>query len=148
VVARDLETAEHKDFRVIRVWVGFCDIVQLPPPQWFTYCDSNVFWTRYDVSIEVEQCGVAPPPPPPPPPPSPGGVGGDDRSKGKGKWLDLRAGSSQDGAVQHPAKNVNSCTKGKGPIQSNVHVTSQEVEILPTGDLVPLAPISIPPSTS
>jgi hypothetical protein len=32
VVALDLETAEHKDFREVRVWVGFCDIVQLPPP--------------------------------------------------------------------------------------------------------------------
>jgi hypothetical protein len=96
----------------------------------------------------VEQYGVAPPPPPPPPPPSPDGAGGGDRSKGKGKGLDLRAGSSQDGAVQPPTKNVNSGTKGKVPIQSNVHVTSQEVEILPTGDLVSLAPIFVPPSTS
>jgi hypothetical protein len=66
VLALDQAIAEHIDFRVARVRVGFCDTVQLPLLQWITYCDPNEFWPRYDVLMEVEQGGFVPPPPPPP----------------------------------------------------------------------------------
>jgi hypothetical protein len=64
--------------------------------------------------MEVEQGGFAPPTPSHLPPPGLGGAGGGDRSKEKGKGLDLGASSSQDGAVQSPTKKVNSSTRGKG----------------------------------
>jgi hypothetical protein len=66
VLALDHATAEYTDFRIARVRVGFCDTVKLPPMHWITYCDPNGFWTRYNISMEVEQGRFVPPPPPPP----------------------------------------------------------------------------------
>jgi Domain of unknown function (DUF4283) len=54
VLALAPEIAEHTDFRVAWVRVGFCDTVQLSLLQWITYYDPNGFWTRYDVSMVVK----------------------------------------------------------------------------------------------
>jgi Domain of unknown function (DUF4283) len=54
VLALDQDIAEHVDFRVAHVRVGLCDAMHLPPLQWILYCDPNGFWTRYDVTMEVE----------------------------------------------------------------------------------------------
>jgi hypothetical protein len=50
VLAFDLATTNHLDFRVARVRVGLCDD-QIPPPIWLMYYDQGGFWSHYDVSL-------------------------------------------------------------------------------------------------
>jgi Domain of unknown function (DUF4283) len=132
VLAMDPATAEHLDFRVARVRVRLCEATQLPPLQWVMYCDPQGYWTRYDVSMEVEQ-------------PTFGqtfsqslpqmgqGPGGNDRPKPRGR-ANTSEGSNNSARADPPTKKSNTRDSGKGktPIQPR----DEEYEIMESGDLV------------
>jgi hypothetical protein len=128
VLVLDPTMIEHTDFRVVRVRVGFCDTMQLPPLQLITYCDPNGFWTRYDISMVVEQGGFTPLPPPPSvqQPLGPSGMGSGERSKGKGKISEMGNGSSSGGS-QPPSKQQNSEGGSSGTVMNKVALSSAEI---------------------
>jgi hypothetical protein len=107
VLALDPITAEYLDFRVARVRVGLCDDRHVPSLMWLMYCDQSGFWSRYDISLEIEQVG---PMMPPPHPPRTGGSegsgsgGSNGSGSGRGRWNDQGAGSSH--ASQPLAKKI------------------------------------------
>jgi hypothetical protein len=96
------------------------------------YCDPQGYWTRYDVSMEVEQptfrqtfsqslpqMGQGP--------------GGNDRPKPRGR-ANTSEGSNNSARADPPTKKSNTRDSGKGktPIQPR----DEEYEIMESGDLV------------
>jgi uncharacterized membrane protein YgcG len=55
VLALDPSTTDHIDFRVARVRVSSCDNRDLSAQLWILYYDQSGFWSRFDVSLEIEQ---------------------------------------------------------------------------------------------
>jgi Domain of unknown function (DUF4283) len=137
VLALDPATAEHLDFRVARVRVGLCAATQLPSMQWVMYCDPQGYWTRYDVSMEVEQpaFGQTFSQSIPPMGQGPGGTG----SKPRGR-AHLGEGSNNSARVAPPTKksNTGDSSKDKNPIQPG----DEEYDIMESGDLVLIPPLN------
>jgi hypothetical protein len=128
----DQATTEHLDFRVARVRVGLCEATQLPPLQWVMYCDPQGYWTRYDVSMEVEhpafgqmfsqslpQMGQ--------------GLGGNDGTKTRGH-ANTSEGSNNSTGAAPPTKKSNTGDSGKG--KTLIQLRDEEYEIMESGDLV------------
>jgi hypothetical protein len=99
-------------------------------------CDPNGFWTRYDVSIEVEQGGFVPPPPLPPPShqSGSGGAGSGDRSKGKGKMIESGTNSTSVGS-QPPAKLSNNGVPGAVRLSQCANLEMDILVLIVQGEL-------------
>jgi hypothetical protein len=54
----DPATVDNINFRVACVYVGLCDKHDLSALLWILYCDNSGFWSRFDVSMEIEQTSL------------------------------------------------------------------------------------------
>jgi hypothetical protein len=54
VLVLDPVTADHLDFRVAHVRVGLSDDHHVPSLMRLMYYDQSEFWSRYDISLEIE----------------------------------------------------------------------------------------------